>query len=84
MGPTDNRVMFAVVPGRMVVTVAPSMRKFNVSPGRSGKKRRRGIAIGVVTIVRGFVQYGVPFFRICTLPGFPVMPPSTRIINSSA
>jgi hypothetical protein len=40
----------------MVVVVAPSMRKFNVSPDTSSRKMRRGIAVGVVTIVSGYVQ----------------------------
>ena len=56
VGPTERRVMLAVVPGRIVVVVEPSTRKFRVSPERSSKNMRRGIAIGVVTIVRGWSQ----------------------------
>jgi hypothetical protein len=45
--------MFAVVPGRTVAIVAPSMRKFRKSPALSSKNIRNGITIGVVTIVIG-------------------------------
>jgi hypothetical protein len=74
--------MFAVVPGRTVATVAPSMRKFSVSPAVSSMNIKSGITIGVVTIVIACDQYVTPFFRISMRPGVPVMLPSTSSMNS--
>ena len=84
VGPTDNRVMFAVVPARIVATDAPSTWKLSLSPAARSMNIKSGITIGVVTIVIGLSQYTTPFFRIRTLPGVPVIPPSMRIMNSIA
>lgn len=84
VGPTDNRVTFAVVPGRTVVGDDPSTWKLSVSPATRSRNSMRGSTVGDVTIVTGLFQKMTPFFRIRTRPGVPVMSPLMRIMNSIA
>jgi hypothetical protein len=56
VGPTDNRVTFAVVPGRTVVGEDPSTWKLSVSPATRSRNIRRGSTMGDVAIVMEVVQ----------------------------
>jgi hypothetical protein len=64
VGPTDNRVRLAVVPARIVSEVSPSIRALILSPATKSRINITEIVVGVVTIVWGWIQTDVPFFRI--------------------